>query len=105
MGKPIRNVELKTQVSSKDKDLTAKDVEIAELKRCLQEQTDKSESLEIDLEAERVKAATAEEAKKKAEEVRDVSTSALNVAQNNYFEVQGIVDTLASEAGWMRAEE
>ncbi|KAF5797463.1 hypothetical protein HanXRQr2_Chr07g0280831 [Helianthus annuus] len=55
--------ELKAQVSSKDKDLAAKDVEIAELKRRLQEQTDKSEPLEIDLEAERVKAATVEEAK------------------------------------------
>ncbi|KAJ0747670.1 hypothetical protein HanOQP8_Chr05g0192241 [Helianthus annuus] len=55
--------ELKVQVASRDKDLHAKDVEIAELKRRLREQTDKSESLEIDSEAERVKAATAEEAK------------------------------------------
>ncbi|KAJ0789567.1 hypothetical protein HanPI659440_Chr05g0205071 [Helianthus annuus] len=55
--------ELKAQVASKDKDLHAKGVEIAELKRRLHEQTDKNESLEIDLEAERVKAATAEEAK------------------------------------------
>ncbi|MFS7983644.1 hypothetical protein Hanom_Chr11g00976921 [Helianthus anomalus] len=55
----------------------------------------------IDVEAERVKAATAEEAKQKTEEARDVSTSALNVAQNNYSEAQGIVDTLASEAEWM----
>ncbi|KAF5759312.1 hypothetical protein HanXRQr2_Chr16g0739721 [Helianthus annuus] len=94
--------ELKTQVSSKDKDLAAKDVEIVELKRRLQEQTDKSESLEIDLEAERGKAATAEEARQKAEEARDVSTSALNIAQNNYSEAQGIVDTLAAEAEWMR---
>ncbi|KAJ0555481.1 hypothetical protein HanIR_Chr07g0302541 [Helianthus annuus] len=102
MGKPLRNAELKAQVSSKDKDLAAKDVEIAELKRRLQEQTDKSEPLEIDLEAERVKAATVEEAKEKAEEARDVSTAALNVVQNNYSEVQGIVDTLAFEAEWMR---
>ncbi|KAM0034897.1 hypothetical protein Hdeb2414_s0015g00440121 [Helianthus debilis subsp. tardiflorus] len=89
-------------VASQYKDLNAKDVEIAELKHRLQEQTDKSESLEIDLEAERVKAATAEEAKQKAEEARDISTSALNVAQNNYSEAQGIVDTLVSEAEWMR---
>ncbi|KAJ0474922.1 hypothetical protein HanLR1_Chr15g0596141 [Helianthus annuus] len=102
MVKPIENAEFKAQVSSKDKDLVAKDVEIAELKRRLQEQTDKSESLEIDLEAERVKAATAEEGKQKAEEARDISTSALNVAQNNYSEAQGIVDTLAAEAEWMR---
>ncbi|MFS8018861.1 hypothetical protein Hanom_Chr15g01397031 [Helianthus anomalus] len=59
---------LKAQVASRDKDLHAKDVEVAELKRRLREHTDKSESLEIDLEAERVKAATAEEAKQKAEE-------------------------------------
>ncbi|KAJ0462682.1 hypothetical protein HanRHA438_Chr16g0789101 [Helianthus annuus] len=60
--------ELKAQVASKDKDLHVKDVEIAELKRRLREQTDKSESLEIDLEAERVKAATAEEAKQRVDE-------------------------------------
>ncbi|KAM0028498.1 hypothetical protein Hdeb2414_s0018g00514631 [Helianthus debilis subsp. tardiflorus] len=78
--------ELKAQVVSKDKDLKAKD----------------NESLEIDLEAERVKAATAEEAKQRAEEARDISTSALNVAQNNYAKAQGIVDTLVSESEWMR---
>ncbi|KAJ0588400.1 hypothetical protein HanIR_Chr04g0174221 [Helianthus annuus] len=44
--------ELKAQVSSKDKDLATKDVEIAELKCRLQEQVDKSESLDINLEAE-----------------------------------------------------
>ena len=83
------------QLSSKDRDLHAKDAEIAELKRRLNEQIDRCESLEIDLEAERVKAATAEEA-------RAVSTAALNVAQTNYSEAQGIVDTLVSEAEWMR---
>ncbi|MFS7927811.1 hypothetical protein Hanom_Chr04g00313501 [Helianthus anomalus] len=93
-----RASELKAQVASKDKYLKAKDVEIAELKRRLHEQTDKNESLEIDLEAERVKAATAEEAKQRVVEARDISTSALNVAQNNYAEAQGIVDTLGS---WM----
>ncbi|KAJ0894782.1 hypothetical protein HanPSC8_Chr09g0392881 [Helianthus annuus] len=87
--------EAKVQLSSKDRDLRAKDVEIAELKRRLNEQIDRCESLEIDLEAERVKAATAEEA-------RAVSTAALNVAQTNYSEAQGIVDTLVSEAEWMR---
>ncbi|KAM0057613.1 hypothetical protein Hdeb2414_s0005g00160291 [Helianthus debilis subsp. tardiflorus] len=85
----------KVQLSNKDKDLQAKDVEIAELKRRLNEQIDKCESLEIDLEAEKVKAADAEEA-------RAVSTAALNVAQTNYSETQGIVDTLVSEAEWMR---
>ncbi|MFS8030833.1 hypothetical protein Hanom_Chr17g01538751 [Helianthus anomalus] len=87
--------ETKVQLSNKDKDLQAKDVEIAELKRRLNEQIDKCESLEIDLEAEKVKAADAEEA-------RAVSTAALNVAQTNYSEAQGIVDTLVSEAEWMR---
>ncbi|MFS8003197.1 hypothetical protein Hanom_Chr13g01211051 [Helianthus anomalus] len=60
-----KKAELKAQVSSKDKDLATKDVEIIELKRRLHEQTDKNESLEIDHEAERVKAAIAEEAKQK----------------------------------------
>ncbi|MFS7909360.1 putative intermediate filament, rod domain, coil 1B [Helianthus anomalus] len=75
--------ELRATISSKDKDLVAKDVEIAELKRRLQEQVEKSESFE----AERSKAAIAEEAKQKAEEARAISASALNVAQNNYSEV------------------
>ncbi|MFS7975861.1 hypothetical protein Hanom_Chr10g00885631 [Helianthus anomalus] len=78
--------DLRAQVVSKDKELHAKD----------------NESLEIDLEAERVKAATAEEAKQKAEEAQDISTSALNLAQNNYAEAQGIVDKLVSESEWMR---
>ncbi|KAM0036943.1 hypothetical protein Hdeb2414_s0014g00432321 [Helianthus debilis subsp. tardiflorus] len=95
-------VELKAQVASKDKDLAAKDVEIAELKRRLHEAQDKSESLEIDLEAERVKVATAEEANQRADEARDISTSALNKAQNNYAEAQAIVDTLVSGSEWMR---
>ncbi|XP_035830832.1 myosin-6-like [Helianthus annuus] len=101
-AKEQAEAELKAQVSSKDKDLAAKDVEIAELKRRLREQVDKSESLEIDLEAEKSKAASAEEARQKAEEARAISSSTLNVAQNNYAEVQRIVDTLASEAEWMR---
>ncbi|XP_022019660.1 myosin-6-like [Helianthus annuus] len=92
----VELAETKVQLSDKDKDLRAKDVEIAELKRRLNEQIDRCESLEIDLEAERVKAATAEEA-------RAVSTAALNVAQTNYSEAQGIVDTLVSEAEWMRS--
>ncbi|XP_021985851.1 stress response protein NST1-like [Helianthus annuus] len=56
----IELAEVKAQLSGKAKDLIAKDVEIAELKRRLQEQVDKSESLEIDLEAEKGKAAFAE---------------------------------------------
>ncbi|KAJ0714990.1 hypothetical protein HanPI659440_Chr13g0495711 [Helianthus annuus] len=91
----VELTEAKVQLSNKDNDLQAKDVEIAELKRRLNEQIDRCESLEIDLEAEKVKAADAEEA-------RAVSTAALNVAQTNYSEAQGIVDTLVSEAEWMR---
>ncbi|MFS7987105.1 hypothetical protein Hanom_Chr11g01018461 [Helianthus anomalus] len=87
----------------KDKELAAKDVEIAEIKHRLFEAHDKNESLEIVLEAERVKADTADEAKKKAEEARDIRTSALNVAQNNYAEAQSIVDMLISESEWMRS--
>ncbi|XP_021975004.1 uncharacterized protein LOC110870112 [Helianthus annuus] len=90
----VELADVKLQFSNKDKDLRAKDVEIAELKRLLNDQVDKCESLEIDLAAEKVKAATAEEA-------RDVSTAALNVAQTNYSEAQGFVDTLVSEAEWM----
>ncbi|MFS7913646.1 hypothetical protein Hanom_Chr02g00144131 [Helianthus anomalus] len=101
-AKEQAEADFKAQISSKDKDLTAKDVEIAELKHRLQEKVDKSESLEIDLEAEKSKAASTEKARQKAEEARAISSYALNVAQNNYAEVQGIVDTLASEAEWMR---
>ncbi|KAM0071735.1 hypothetical protein Hdeb2414_s0001g00028601 [Helianthus debilis subsp. tardiflorus] len=95
-------VELSAQVLNKNKDLAAKDVEIAELKRRLFKAHEKSESLEIDLAAEKVRADTAEEARKVAEEGRNISTSALNVAQNNYAEAQSIVDTLVSESEWMR---
>ncbi|MFS7994477.1 hypothetical protein Hanom_Chr12g01106521 [Helianthus anomalus] len=94
--------ELKAQVASKDKDLFSKDVEIAELKRRMREQIEKSESLEIDLEAEKSKVATAEEAKQKAEEARAISTTALNVAQNNYSEAQNILDALVADAEWLR---
>ncbi|XP_021989416.1 caldesmon-like [Helianthus annuus] len=91
----VELADVKVQLSGKDKDLQAKDVEIADLKRRLNDQIDRCESLEIDLEAEKVKAATAEEA-------RAVSAAALNVAQTNYSEAQGIIDTLVSEAEWMR---
>ncbi|KAM0042602.1 hypothetical protein Hdeb2414_s0010g00331671 [Helianthus debilis subsp. tardiflorus] len=92
----------KAQVSGKDKELAAKDVEIVELKRRLREQVDRSEYLEIDLEAEKGKVATTEEARQKAKEARVISSAALNVAQTNYSKAQGIVDTLVSEAEWMR---
>ncbi|KAM0037176.1 hypothetical protein Hdeb2414_s0014g00435141 [Helianthus debilis subsp. tardiflorus] len=95
--------ELKAQIAGKDRDLFAKDVEIAELKRRLREQIERSESLEIDLEAEKSKVATAEEAKQKAEEARSISSTSLNVAQNNYSEAQNIVDALVADAEWLRS--
>ncbi|KAM0064202.1 hypothetical protein Hdeb2414_s0003g00100101 [Helianthus debilis subsp. tardiflorus] len=67
--------------------------------------TKKVEDFEADkerFEAKRVKAATTEEAKQRTNDVRDISTSALNVAQNNYAKSQGIVDALVSEAEWIR---
>ncbi|MFS7945686.1 hypothetical protein Hanom_Chr06g00527141 [Helianthus anomalus] len=50
----------------------------------------------MDLEAKMEKAETAEEAKKAGVETRDISTSALNVAQNNYVVAQTIMETLVS---------
>ncbi|KAJ0814523.1 hypothetical protein HanPSC8_Chr17g0786691 [Helianthus annuus] len=88
----VELADVKSQLSCKDKDLQAKDVEIADLKWRLNEQMDKCESLEIDLGAERVKAATAEEA-------RAVSAAALNVAQANYSEAQEIVANSILNAG------
>ncbi|KAJ0836614.1 hypothetical protein HanRHA438_Chr16g0768991 [Helianthus annuus] len=95
-------VELNAQIVNKNKDLASKDVEIAELKRRLFGAHEKSESLEIDLAAEKVKDDTTEKARKAAEEARNISTSALNVVQNKYAEAQSIVDTLVSESEWMR---
>ncbi|MFS7929376.1 hypothetical protein Hanom_Chr04g00331821 [Helianthus anomalus] len=89
----------------RDRDLAGKDVEIAELKRRLFEAQEKNESLEIDLIAEKVKADTAEEARKAAEEARKINISALNDAQTNYAEAQTIVDTLLSDSEWMREHE
>ncbi|KAM0064619.1 hypothetical protein Hdeb2414_s0003g00105121 [Helianthus debilis subsp. tardiflorus] len=67
-------VELSARIMNKDKDLAAKDV----------------------------RADTAEEVRRAAEEACNISTSALNVAQNNYAEAQSIVDTLVSESEWVR---
>ncbi|KAM0035838.1 hypothetical protein Hdeb2414_s0015g00451251 [Helianthus debilis subsp. tardiflorus] len=89
-------------IVSKHRDLASKDAEIVELKRRLFEAHEKNEPLEIDLEAEKVKAEIAEEARKAAEEARQIKTSALNVAQTYYAEAQSIVDTLIAESEWMR---
>ncbi|MFS7966194.1 hypothetical protein Hanom_Chr09g00771001 [Helianthus anomalus] len=98
----VLQVELSQQISSKDKDLTGKDVEIAELQRRLREaqenleaEKQKSDSLEINLAAEKVKAETAEEAHK-------VSQTALNVTQDNYSEVQATVEPLITDLGWLQ---
>ncbi|KAJ0592419.1 hypothetical protein HanRHA438_Chr03g0112751 [Helianthus annuus] len=81
---------------------SGKDAEITELKRRLHEaqegldaEKQKVESLEIDLEAEKVKAETAEEARK-------ISTSALNVTHTNYAETHSIIDTLLADSEWMQ---
>ncbi|KAJ0744787.1 hypothetical protein HanPI659440_Chr10g0391631 [Helianthus annuus] len=95
-------VELEQKLIVKDKDLAGKDVEIAELKRRLRESQEmleaekqKGESLEIDLTTERVKAESAEEARK-------VSQAALNVAQDNYAEVQSTVEPLINNLDWLQ---
>ncbi|MFS7929373.1 hypothetical protein Hanom_Chr04g00331791 [Helianthus anomalus] len=80
----------------------AEDAEIAKLKRRLLEAQEKNESLEIDLVAEKVKADTAEEVRKEAEQARKISISALNDAQTNYAATQTIVDTVLSDSKWMR---
>ncbi|KAJ0780539.1 hypothetical protein HanPI659440_Chr06g0238911 [Helianthus annuus] len=98
----VLQVELSNQIISKDKDLADKDVEIAELKRRLREaqesleaEKQKSDSMEINLAVEKVKVETVEEARK-------VSLAALNVAQENYAEVQSTVEPLISDLGWMQ---
>ncbi|KAJ0441464.1 hypothetical protein HanIR_Chr16g0798051 [Helianthus annuus] len=95
-------VDLSAQINSKDWDLASKDAEIAELKRRLREvhegleaEKQKTDSLEIDLTAERVKAETAEEA-------RQVSLASLNLAQENYAEVQSTVEPLLSDRECMK---
>ncbi|KAF5803079.1 hypothetical protein HanRHA438_Chr06g0276261 [Helianthus annuus] len=95
----VLQVELSQQIISNDKDLADKDVEIVELKNRLHEaqenlesERQKSDSLEIDLAAEKVKAETVEEARK-------VSQAALNFAQENYAEVQSTVDPLITDLG------
>ncbi|MFS7964220.1 hypothetical protein Hanom_Chr08g00747621 [Helianthus anomalus] len=93
---------LSQQIITKVKDLAGKDVEIAELKRRLRETQEsleakkqKSDSMEIDLGAEKVKAENTKEACK-------VSLETLNVAQENYVEVQSTVEPLISDLGWMQ---
>ncbi|KAJ0804628.1 hypothetical protein HanPI659440_Chr02g0040211 [Helianthus annuus] len=95
-------VDLSAQIINKDRDLAGNDTEIAELKRRLHEaqeglEAEKQEnaSMEIDLAAEKVKAETTKEARK-------VSLAALNVAQENYVNVQSTVGPLISDLGWMQ---
>ncbi|KAM0057755.1 hypothetical protein Hdeb2414_s0005g00162141 [Helianthus debilis subsp. tardiflorus] len=82
--------------------ITDLEAQIATLKKKVEDVEADKELAEIDIEAERVKAATTEEAKQRADEARDISTFALNVAQNNYAEAQSIVDTLVYKSEWMR---
>ncbi|KAM0009888.1 hypothetical protein Hdeb2414_s0007g00239571 [Helianthus debilis subsp. tardiflorus] len=78
--------------------MAGKDAEIAELQHCLRESQDKVDSLEIDLEAEKQKA-------KSAVEARKVSQAALDVAQDNYAEVQLVVKPLVNNSKWLRQYE
>ncbi|MFS7950296.1 hypothetical protein Hanom_Chr07g00581601 [Helianthus anomalus] len=78
------------QLVSKDRDMTGKDAEIAELKRRLRESQEKVDSLEIDLEAEN-KAESAIES-------RNVSQAALDVAPDNYAKMQPIVEPIDPRA-------
>ncbi|MFS7937927.1 hypothetical protein Hanom_Chr05g00433511 [Helianthus anomalus] len=55
----------------------------------------KTDSLEVDLAVEKVKAESAEEARK-------VSLAALNLAQENYVEVQSTVEPLLTDPEWMQ---
>ncbi|KAJ0604787.1 hypothetical protein HanRHA438_Chr02g0067441 [Helianthus annuus] len=98
----IVQVELEEQLVSKDRDKVGKDVEIAELQRRLRESENepeaekrKAESLEIDLEAERIKSESAEEASK-------VIQAALDVAQDNYDEVQATVEPFVNNLEWLQ---
>ncbi|KAF5756378.1 hypothetical protein HanXRQr2_Chr17g0813951 [Helianthus annuus] len=95
-------VDLSAQIISKYRDLAGKDAEIANLKRRLHEaqegleaekkileaERQKTDSLEINLVAEKVKA--------------EVSLAALNVALENYAEVQSTVESLLSDCEWMQ---
>ncbi|KAM0036260.1 hypothetical protein Hdeb2414_s0014g00424291 [Helianthus debilis subsp. tardiflorus] len=72
----VLQVELEQKLLTKDKDMAGKDVEIAELNRRLRESNEalevekqKVESLEIDLDAEKLKSESAEEARKVANSV------------------------------------
>ncbi|MFS7945100.1 hypothetical protein Hanom_Chr06g00519991 [Helianthus anomalus] len=107
-------VDLNARILSKDKDLAEKDAEIIELKRRLLEAQEKNESLEIDLAAWKVKADTAEEARKVAEEARKISISALIVANSilNATEldqvVAGLTDAMhvvGHRAGYMECAQ
>ncbi|KAF5782587.1 hypothetical protein HanRHA438_Chr11g0510381 [Helianthus annuus] len=98
----VLQVELEQQLITKNKDMVGKDVEIAELKRCLREsekaleaEKQKAESLETDHEAEKLKSEFAEEPRK-------VTQAALYVAQDNYAEVQATVEPFVNNLEWLQ---
>ncbi|MFS8033150.1 hypothetical protein Hanom_Chr17g01566131 [Helianthus anomalus] len=78
-----------------DRDLSGKDTEIAELESRFHEFQDKSQSLEIDLVTENVRVDTSDEA-------RDVTPVAMNVTQDNYPEVQAMVEPLVDNSVWLQ---
>ncbi|MFS7895575.1 hypothetical protein Hanom_Chr00s003057g01708371 [Helianthus anomalus] len=69
--------------------MAGKVVENAELKCRLRESQKRVESLEIDLEAEKLKA-------KSADKARKVIQAALDVAKDNYAEVQSTIEPLVN---------
>ncbi|MFS7944139.1 hypothetical protein Hanom_Chr06g00508571 [Helianthus anomalus] len=87
--------ELRQQLIPKDKDMVGKDAEIAEFLRRLHESTEKVDSLEIDFQAENKKAENAIEACKFCQ-------AALDVAQDNYPEVQSVVVPLVNNSEWLQ---
>ncbi|MFS7911303.1 hypothetical protein Hanom_Chr02g00116521 [Helianthus anomalus] len=66
--------------------ITDLEAQISILSKKIEDAEANKEHVEIDLEAEKVKAAIAKEAKQRVEEARDISTSTLNIAQQNYAE-------------------
>ncbi|KAJ0577315.1 hypothetical protein HanPSC8_Chr05g0210721 [Helianthus annuus] len=86
---------LRQQLVSKDRDMASKDAEILELQCRLRESQEKVDSLEIDLEAEKQKAESVVEARK-------VSQAALDVAYDNYAEVQAVVEHLVNDSEWLQ---
>ncbi|MFS7967036.1 hypothetical protein Hanom_Chr09g00781001 [Helianthus anomalus] len=82
-AKVHRERRVEATIFSKDRNMEGKDLEIAEFKRRLRESQEKVDSLEIDVEAEKERAESAIEA-------HNVFQAALDVAWDNYTEIQSV---------------